>query len=219
MKLLRILLGLMLILVLCMGTVTHAAEEIIIDVVDNELQVQGYRVELAQVDKPITVDLQNNEIILYVMSTVGEVELNLGPGTIALTQRSVEYVQLTPNAQGGPTSSNKVSTVCKDCGASNKNGEHICPRCGLPYCKHDDSKCVYRLNPLPTAFSTTDAEGNTISFYVAKDGTYYIGTPTGMPKIDSWQPGVTFGASWATPSPTPTYLIGPGATATPSYSQ
>lgn len=190
------------------------AEEILIDIVDGELRVQNYRIGLAEDEEtPVTLDSADGDVILRVITTQGEVELNLGQGVVGLTERAYPYVTLVAQPTATAPATTRPETECRHCGASLKN--HSCPRCNKRYCVHDDIACGYRLNPAPTPFSTTDADGKTVTQYLAPDGSYYAGPPIGQPthKYAVWSPGYIYMETRATPTPTATW---PWNTPTPS---
>lgn len=209
MKVLRTALVLLVLMALCVGAVVYAADDqVVIDVIDGEAIVAAYKLKLADEELPITIDRDDTGVLVHITTTTGTVTLPLGDIKVQLSQRAVPYVKIADSANASPSASPtrrpSTHTTCKSCGKTYKNTEkdtHICPRCGLPYCAHDDIKCGYRLNPAPTPFSTKNAEGKNVYGGVSEDYSMYWGTPNGKaPTV--WAPGPSF-LPTASPSPSP----------------
>lgn len=205
MKLIRGLTCLLLTVLLCFGAVTQAADEVIIDVLDGEVIVLTYRLELADKEKPITVDRVDGEYILVINSAAGDVRINLGDVTIAVTERAVPFISFAFGGEGVEPDATKDPNAgkCKYCGTPDWDGQHICPRCDTPYCIHDDIACSYRLNPAPTPWNTKNPDGTTVYFWISSDGTIHRGNPENK-KPDEWSPSKPYMDAIATPAPTET---------------
>jgi len=94
-------------------------------------------------------------------------------------------------------------TICSTCRKYTCNSvDHTrCPGCGVGACRHDDLKCDWSRNPVPTPYKKKDENGNWVYFHVDPSGQYYIGTPGGTPV--PWQPAQTYIALRPSPMPTP----------------
>lgn len=209
MKWLRIGLCVMAVLLLAVA-VFAAAEEVVIDVVDNEMRVLSYRVPLTDTETPITVDLADGEVVLLVSSPSGIVEINLGDVSIKTTEKASGRVAIQQTAEATATATSKPrgEKRCATCGSAAR--DHICPGCKTAYCVHDDIKCGYRLNPAPTRFSTKGPDGKTVSFYIAEDGSHMAGVPP-QSKYEVWTPSKAYMDSRATPTPSPRVWMEPPA--------
>lgn len=207
MKLIRGFVIVLLTALFCFTAVTQAADEVIIDVLDDEVIVLTYRLPLADQEKPITVDRVDGEYILIVNAASGTVRIALGDVTIALTERAVPYITFAFGGEGvSPDSTTSPdSNKCPYCGIRDIDGTHVCPRCNTPYCIHDDIACSYRLNPAPTPWNTKNPDGTTVYFWISSDGTYYLGNPENK-KPDDWSPSKPYMDAIATPEPTETPL-------------
>ncbi len=228
----------LIVLMLC-GLVATAADDIQIDVVDGHFISGDHDIPMANVSKPISLGAVNGEVVVRIQTAFGEVELNLGKGRVAVTQRASDYVTLqmpsTPQAQQPAQQS--LQGDCPQCGSPLAQGDHRklpcghyacqeepghprictscrkymcnkvdhtkCPGCGVGACRHDDKKCTYRHNPVPKPFSTKNAEGKTVYYYVDPSGVYFIGA-NGTPWV--WSPAKSFpiGTPPKTPTPSPT---------------
>lgn len=163
MRWLRALVASLLALGLGVGLVAHAADDIIIDVVDNSLRTGSYNIPLAAVDKPISIGLENGNVIITVSSaTGGSIRLDLGQGRVALTRRANPYVRIE-QAGGSPGQQSAAlddgSGNCKVCAKPLAIGEHSKLRCGHYVCK--TGKNHLRVCPSCNKFMCTSGADHT----------------------------------------------------------
>ena len=185
---------------------TTPENDTIIDIVDGVLLVQGHQIELAkEIKKPVLLDTVDGNVRLRVSTSQGkEMEILLGNVAVSITERAYPYIMVTPQPSPTAPPTRIPETKCRYCGVSMK--EHVCPRCNKRYCQHDDFACSYKNNPAPTPFSTTDADGKVVKFYIAPDGKSYAGIPlnASTSKYSEWSPGYEYRDTHATPVPTAT---------------
>lgn len=207
-------------LICLLGTSAFASsttDTVVIDVDAGKLLVLSYRVELAQVDKPITIDKDGEGALLRVATTMGDVQLRLGDAPLRITERAYPYIAIAEGAEDAPDADTTATPmprprVCT-CGAALT--DHSCPRCHQPYCQHDDIACGYRLNPVPTPASTVLPDGKKTTSYIDPAGRYQIGPPEGV-KSKEWNPSKEYVDAHATPTPTPMYMPTPSPTPRPT---
>jgi len=142
MKWLRALVASLLALGLSACLVAGAADDIIIDVVDNSLRTGTYNIPLASTDKPISIGMENGNVIVTVASaTGGSIRLDLGQGRVALTRRANPFVRIEQAAStdtGGGTQragQDDGSGNCKHCKKPLSVGDHSRLRCGHYACR------------------------------------------------------------------------------------
>lgn len=142
MKRLRAFITGLLLLLLIFGQVAVAADDIIIDVENGNLKTGSYNIPLAKTDRPISVGMENGNVILVVQTDAGStIRLNLGQGRVALTTRANPYVRIeqTSNTTGGMTSGSEDqddgSGNCVICGTSLAVSDHSRFPCGHYVCK------------------------------------------------------------------------------------
>lgn len=185
---------------------TAVSEEVLLSVKDGVLYFQSYEVKLAAVEKPIRVRKETDGIVITVQTPDGEQVFSLGNVTVSVVQSAVGYVTVggtTPapfdtflGRTAKPEVDLRTQDPCPLCGKSNMHGGHICPLCNKPFCDHDQNACLHIANPAETPVPTKNAEGKTVSNYVADDGSHVMGNPEGKKEV--WRPD-----SFITPSPSP----------------
>lgn len=200
------LLVLLAFLCVLLPTSTANSEEVLLSIKDGILYFQSYEIPLTDVDKPVLIQRNEGNIQLQVQTPGGTELFDLGPVVLSVVQSAAQYVTVetvastakpsSPKATAKPTADIRQQDPCPLCGKSNFNGGHICPLCGKPFCKHDESACLRIANPAKTPIPTKNAEGKSVTYYAAPDGSHVQGGP-GANTI--WRPD-----SFITPSPSPT---------------
>lgn len=187
----RAVVALITLCLICFSAVTHAADEVYISVSNGVLTVFGQEIQLSDDSTPIQVTTdQAGGVILLVRTPDGVKEVFLGQVTLSMSPGTVQYVKVvdstTSNTQkqggGAGVSATKRAwdyETCPYCGRDNHGGTHTCPSCGQFFCKHDDVKCYYMVNPRPTPYKTTTPDGTTVYGGVSDDGTFIAGSPDG----------------------------------------
>lgn len=185
-----------------------------LEIENNTLWVQGYRIELDETKTPPVVLRQiDGEVRATVQSRQGEVELVLSPGTILLSENAHDHVadyRVHPEPSSeAPDAAPRIPArnECRYCGLADPASQnHTCPRCHTPYCIHDDLKCSYRLNPVPTPVKYIDAQGRETTQGISADGSTMINHPYNSQALkdpQGWEPGKAYEKANATPSPSP----------------
>ena len=139
-------------LILFGQTAIAADDDIIIDVENGNLVTGIYNIPLAKSDRPISVGMEDGNVVLIVQSdTGGAIRLDLGRGRVALTTRANPYVRIeqtssaTGNVLGGLEGQDDGSGNCTICGNPLATGDHSRYRCGHYVCKvgpnHSGSIC------------------------------------------------------------------------------
>lgn len=164
MKRLRALFASLLALGLSVALVACAAEDIIIDVVDNSLRTGSYNIPLASSDKPISISLEGGNVIVTAASaTGGSIRLDLGQGRVALTRRANPFVRIdqAPGGTGGTQTAGQDdgSGNCVQCGKPLSVGDHSRLRCGHYVCK--TGKNHLRVCPSCNDFMCSSTEDHT----------------------------------------------------------
>lgn len=210
----RAMVALVVLCIICFSAVTHAADEVYISVSNGVLTVFGQEIKLSDESTPIQVTTdQAGAVILLVRTPDGIKEVFLGQVTLSMSPGTVQYVRVIdsagsqsqkPGGGGAGASATKAPweyEICPFCGRS--TGGHICPSCGQFFCKHDDMKCYYIVNPRPTPFKTTTPDGTTVYGGVSDDGTYMAGSPDGKSDKLFTMDYAKFFSPKPTESPTP----------------
>lgn len=149
--------GLLLLLLFLFGQAAAAADDIMIDVENGVLKTGIYEIPLSKsVEKPISVGMEDGNVILIVQTEVGsKIRLNLGQGRAAFTSRSNAYLRLWQASDlAGGQGGNENCEICEKplsygnhsrlpCGhyvcvvSPNHNGG-VCPTCNNLYCDGDN---------------------------------------------------------------------------------
>lgn len=138
----RTLVAAFLLLMLLVGQIAVAADDIIIDVENGNLKTGSYNIPLAKTDRPISVGMEDGNVILVVQTDTGStIRLNLGQGRVALTTRANSYVRIeqtssaTGDSLGGQAGQDDGSGNCTICHKPLSTGDHSRYACGHYVCK------------------------------------------------------------------------------------
>lgn len=196
-------------LLCCLGMLVlllsaHGLADTVLEISDNILWVQGYRIELANQSKPVKLKTWEDSVVVVAQSQQGTVELILD-GDVTIADAARQYVsdyRYEPEPTAGPTY-HPSTRACRHCGAEPE--DHTCPRCHKPFCQHDDFACSYRLNPVPTPWVLYNADGKAVTSGITENGQYIVGFSSlgKEDKSHDWQPGKDYEKANATPSPSP----------------
>lgn len=126
-------------LIICVFLVAYAADQIVIDVVNGNFRSGQYDIPLADVETPITISMQNGDVILHITTTFGVMELNMGPGRVALTERASSYAKVSRGTAATPSGTGAFlqpqgTGPCPVCGEPLSEGDHRQLACGHYAC-------------------------------------------------------------------------------------
>ncbi len=132
--------AMLLTIVMSLCCFAYAADDIVIDVQDGHMKTGSYNIKLANTDKPISIGLEDGNVIATVLTDKGDtMRVNLGQGRVALTKSANPYVTIQQGSSSSATGSKLGNTgatgTCPACGKSLASGDHTKLRCGHYVCK------------------------------------------------------------------------------------